>query len=121
METGTPEQFYKEIQAIQTNFIQDTANDDDSNYQKYYDALAVIRKRIQEQMDPIIHGKPVKSQQMLQDYKDIYNTQYMTNFCLVLGMGLILWYIVRANTNTNAVSQATQPDQLPYPPPSSLM
>jgi|688.fasta_scaffold787632_1 hypothetical protein len=113
MDQGTPEQFYKEIQDIQTKFITDTEKDDTTNYQTYYNELAEIRIKIQEQMDKIIHGKPVKSQQMLQDYKDIYNAQYMTNFCLVLGMGLIMWYILRSNTN--AVSQTTQPAQISIP------
>jgi hypothetical protein len=116
MERGTPEQFYKEIQEIQTKFIRDTENDVTTNYQKYYNELAMIRKNIQEQMDKIIHGKPVKSQQMLQDYKDIYNTQYMTNLCLVLGMCLIIWYIVRSNSNV--VSQSPTPSQMSLPPPN---
>jgi hypothetical protein len=110
MEKETPEDFYKQIQDIQTKFNKDTENEDDTNYQMYYNELAVIRQKIQDQMDKIIHNKPVRSQQMLNDYKEIYNAQYMTNLCFVLGMGLILWYIVRSNTN--ARSQLPEPTEI---------
>jgi hypothetical protein len=93
----TPEYFYKKIQEIQTALNKDETDD---NYKKYYDELADIRTQIQAQIDLIITDKPVKSQQMLADYKEIYDTNYMTNFCLFLGICLILWYILTSNTNT---------------------
>jgi hypothetical protein len=118
MTNDTPEEFYKEIQAIQTSFLKDTANNVDTNYEKYYNDLAELRTKIQDQMDKIIQDKPVKSQQLLKDYTEIYNTQYMTNFCLVLGMGLILWYIVRSNTNV--LSQNTQPNAPIFSTPGAV-
>lgn len=98
MEKDTPEYFYKQIQAVHYQLNKDETDD---NYQKYYDELAVIRRNIQSQIDIIITEKPVKSQQMLTDYKEIYKTNYMTNFCLFLGICLIFYYIFKSNTNSS--------------------
>lgn len=98
MEKDTPEYFYKRIQEIQTSLNND---DSDDNYKTYFDELAVLRKNIQSQINIIVTDKPVKSQQMLLDYKEIYDTNYMTNFSLFLGICLILWYILTANSKPN--------------------
>lgn len=107
MQKDTPEYFYKQIQEVKTALDEDET---DENYKKYYDDLAGIRKNIQTQIDKIITKKPVKSQQLLEDYKEIYNMTYMTNFSLFLGICLILWYIFKANSNTpNVATSNTSP------------
>lgn len=98
MEKDTPEYFYKRIQEIQTNLKNDETDD---NYKTYFDELAALRRNIQSQINLIVTEKPVKSQQMLSDYKEIYDTNYMTNFSLFLGICLILWYILTANSKPN--------------------
>jgi hypothetical protein len=102
----TPEYYYQQIQKVQTD-LDAIPNPTETDYNTAYTALADIRKSIQDQIDKILTNKPVRSQQMLQDYKDLYNTYYMTNFCLVVGMCLILWYIF--TSNSNAESKITKP------------
>jgi hypothetical protein len=112
----TPEYFYKEIQTVQTT-LEAIPKPTESDYNTAYNNLATIRKNIQDQMDRILTDKPVRSQQMLKDYKDIYNTHYMTNFCLILGMGLILWYIVKINSNALSTTTPTETSLLSMPAP----
>jgi hypothetical protein len=97
MEKDTPEYFYKRIQEVQTKLNNDETDD---NYKTYYDELTRLRYEIQSQIDLVITEKPVKSQQMLTDYKEIYDTTYITNFSLFLGICLIFYYIFKANSNT---------------------
>lgn len=122
MDTDTPEYFYNEIQKVQTELDNVKSEDENTDkaaviYNDCYVKLEDIRRQIRDQMDKIITDKPVKSQQMLQDYKDIYNTHYMTNFCLVLGLGLILWYIVRPNINNTPNTPNTPNVSAPAPKP----
>jgi hypothetical protein len=104
MEKDTPEYFYKQIQEIQKKLNEDETED---NYQFYYDELTVVRKNIQTQIDLIVNEKPVKSQQLLDDYKELYDTNYMTNFCLFLGICLIFWYILTSNNTTTPANVST--------------
>jgi hypothetical protein len=113
MEKDTPEYFYREIQGIQKKMNEDETEDNyklyydelnedetEDNYKLYYDELTGVRKNIQTQIDLIVTEKPVKSQQLLANYKELYDTNYMTNFCLFLGICLILWYILTSNNTT---------------------
>ena len=97
----TPEYFYKKIQGIQTKLNTDVENGTSDNYGTYLSDLEGYRSSIQSQINLIVTEKPVKSQQMLSDYKEIYDTNYMTNFSLFLGICLILWYILTANSKPN--------------------
>jgi hypothetical protein len=107
MEKDTPEYFYKRIQEVQTKL---NADETDDNYKTYYDELTRLRHEIQSQIDLIITEKPVKSQQMLKDYKEIYDTTYMTNFSLFLGICLVFYYIFKSNNNTTTPANvATNP------------
>lgn len=107
MEEDTPEYFYQQIQLIQTALNKDPSDD---NYTTYYTQLKTLRQRIQGQMDQLLHEKPVKSQQMFAYYREIYNTSYMTNFCFVLGIGLILWFLVKSTFNTASSSPVETPN-----------
>jgi hypothetical protein len=110
MENDTPEYFYKKIQEITTKINEDNTNNITSNYKTYYDDLAKLRTDIQSQIDLIVSEKPVKSQQMLKDYKDIYDANYMTNFCFFLGICLIFLYIFKSNSKSSQnVAQSPPP------------
>lgn len=103
MEKDTPEDFYQQIQEIKTQFEADISED---NYPTYYTRLTTIRGKIQAQINKLLTDKPVKSKQLLEYYQEIYNTSYLTNFCLVLGIGLIVWYIVKSTFNSATPSSA---------------
>jgi|1048.fasta_scaffold02384_4 hypothetical protein len=108
MDNPTPEEFLIKINIIDISANLVDENDENASEElgKYYNELSVIRGNIQTQIDLIVNDKPVKSEQMLKDYSDIYNATYMTNFCLFLGICLILWYIFGSNTNPNTNVQA---------------
>jgi hypothetical protein len=103
----TPEQFLIEINIIDAsaNLVVPTSATASAQYKNYFDQLTDIKKQIQTQIDNIVEEKPKKSQQLLQDFKDIYDTTYITNFCLFLGICLIIWYIVKPNNNNSNVTQ----------------
>lgn len=105
MDNPTPEEFLVKINIIDvsSNIIansNDTDEDKSTKYEPLFTDLKSISDNIQTQIDLIVNDKPVKSEQMLKDYTDIYNTTYMTNFCFFLGICLIVWYILKPNSNT---------------------
>lgn len=108
MDTDTPEYFYKQIQEIQTQLDQTTSTTTSDEFKGYDDAVSAIRNNIQTQISTMVNDKPVKSQQMLEDYKEIYDASYMTNFSFFLGICLIFWYIFKSNINSSP-NVATSP------------
>jgi hypothetical protein len=102
-----PEDFLDQIRKIENDSKNilgsntELTEDNITELTTWYNSLNTIGGKIQKKINNIVNDKPVKSEQLFTYYKDIYDATYMTNFCLFLGICLILWYILKSNTNSN--------------------
>lgn len=101
MEQTNPEDFYESIQKINNSFISDGENVE--NYPSYYSKLNDITHNIKKQMDIIVENKDTKEEKLYNDYRTIFKMNYLINWCLVIGILLLVKFMFDSaiNISTN--------------------
>jgi hypothetical protein len=97
MEQTNPEDFYELIQKINNNFISDGVNVE--NYPTYYNKLNDINHNIKKQMDQIVDNTDTKEEKLYNDYRTIFKMNYLTNWCLVIGICLLIKIMFDSSIN----------------------
>lgn len=101
MEQKTPEDYYEMIQKINNVFISDGNNVD--NYQKYYNELKEINTKVQNEIEQIVNNEDKKEEKLYNDYRAIFKINYLTNWCLVIGILILIKFMFDSviNISTN--------------------
>jgi hypothetical protein len=88
---SNPEDYYEEIQKINASISND--GNSTENYEKYYRGLSGINDRIKKDMDKIINRDDSKEKKLYEDYRTIFEYNYLTNWGLVIGILILVKYM----------------------------